>query len=66
VVPNLASRLWKDGLDRQQEAHLMWFEDAALRIDKRDPASVGHADNTEDLQANYRRPGYHFPAVAGG
>jgi hypothetical protein len=33
---DLATRLRKDGLDRQQETHLLRLEDATLRIDERD------------------------------
>src|SRR5450830_2189612 len=31
VIPDLAARLGKHSLDRQQEAHLLRLEDAALR-----------------------------------
>ena len=40
VVPDLAARLWENGLDRQQEAHLLRLEDAALRIDERDALAL--------------------------
>ena len=36
VVPDLAARLGKHSLDRQQEAHWLRLEDAALRIDERE------------------------------
>ena len=36
IVPDLAARLRKHGLDRQQKPHLLRFKDAALRIDERD------------------------------
>jgi hypothetical protein len=39
VVPHLGTRLRKDGLDREQELHLLRFEDATLRIDERDALS---------------------------
>ena len=42
VVPDLAARLREDGLDRQQEPHLLRLEDAALRIDERDALAVEH------------------------
>ena len=40
VVPDLAAVSWHDGLDGQQESHLPRFEDAALRIDKREARAV--------------------------
>ena len=40
VIPDPAARPWEDGLDRQQEAHLLRLEDAALRIDERDALAV--------------------------
>src|SRR5262245_22742144 len=36
IVPDLAARLRKHSLDRQQEPHLLRFEDATSRIDERD------------------------------
>jgi hypothetical protein len=36
VVPDFAARLREHGLDRQQKPHLLWLEDATLRIDERD------------------------------
>ena len=32
VVPNLASRLWEDGSNREQEAHPLRLEDTALGV----------------------------------
>jgi hypothetical protein len=40
IVPDLAARLRKHGLDRQQEAHLLRLEDASLRVDERDTLTV--------------------------
>ena len=34
VLPDFAAWSGEDGLDREQEAHLLWLEDAALRIDE--------------------------------
>ncbi len=34
VIPDFAAWSGEDGLDREQEAHLLWLEDAALRIDE--------------------------------
>jgi hypothetical protein len=42
VIPNLAALLRQNGFDRQKEAHLLRFEDAALRIDERDALTVKH------------------------
>jgi len=43
VVPDLAARLREDGLDREQKAHLLRLEDAALRVDERDALAAGLA-----------------------
>jgi hypothetical protein len=40
VVPDLAARLRKYGLYRQEELHLLRLEDAALWIDERDAFSI--------------------------
>jgi len=34
IVPNFAPGPRKHSLDRQQEPHLLWLEDAPLRIDQ--------------------------------
>jgi len=39
VIPDLAARPRKDGLDRQQKAHLLRLEDPTLWIDERDALS---------------------------
>ena len=36
VIPNLTALSWDDRLDRQEESHLVRFEDAALRIHEGD------------------------------
>ena len=42
VIPDLAARFRENGLDRQQKAHLLRLEDAALRIDERDALALEH------------------------
>src|SRR5258707_5984296 len=42
VIPDLAPRLREDGFDRQKEAHLLRFEDAALRINERNALTLKH------------------------
>ena len=67
VVPDLAARLREDGLDRQQEPHLLRLEDAALRIDERNalaletgsPASIRSRSGDRGLRpafAHDRKP----------
>jgi hypothetical protein len=51
VVPHLAARLRKHGLDRQQEPHLLRLEYAALRIDERDALALE------------KKPGFNSVAV---
>ena len=36
VVPDFSARSRKDGLDGEQEPHLLWLENAALRVDEWD------------------------------
>src|SRR5215467_2667811 len=52
VVPNLAARLGKDGLDRQQISHLLRLEDAPLWIDKRYALAI---ENKAGLQLARRQ-----------
>jgi len=42
VIPDLAARPRENGFDRQKEAHLLRFKDAALRINKRDALTLKH------------------------
>ena len=40
IAPDLAARLGEDGLDRNQDTHLLRLEDTPLRIDERNALAV--------------------------
>jgi hypothetical protein len=42
VVPDFATRLREHGFDREEKAHLLRLENAALRIDERDALAFKH------------------------
>jgi hypothetical protein len=42
VIPDFAAWLRENSLYRKQEAHLLWLEDATLRIDERDAIALEH------------------------
>jgi hypothetical protein len=51
IVPNFATRLREHCFDRQQKAHLLWLEDAALGIDERNALAL---ENKAGLEVNSR------------
>jgi transcriptional regulator len=47
VIPDFAARLRENGFDRQQVAHLLRLEDAALGIDERNALPSKHKARLE-------------------